>query len=311
MIRSIEVVNFLGEILTIDLFDDSPEHGLIVTNITGLGPAKANINTTDVANSDGSVFNSARLNERNIVIDITFLPANTIEDTRQRTYKYFPVKRPITFRVVTDNRRLEIDGYVESNKPDIFSKEEGNQISIICPDPYFKSRSKVVTSFTGLESLFEFPFSNEIDPDNYDPEDHGFIEFSTVNNEIQKTILYEGDAETGIVIKIHAVSNVENITIYNTGTRERIRIDTSVVQSLTGSLHPSLSPGDDVIISTVRKDRYARLIRGGESYNILNALTEHSWFMLTKGKNTFAYTADAGSENLEFSIENSILYEGI
>ena len=55
--------------------------GLIVTSITGLGPVKAEIKCTSIATSDGSIFNSARLGERNIVLKLQFLPNPTIEET--------------------------------------------------------------------------------------------------------------------------------------------------------------------------------------------------------------------------------------
>ena len=61
----------------------------------------------------------------------------------------------------TDNRMCETTGWVESNEPTIFSREEGCQISVICPDPYFYSLSKDSTIFSGIEPALEFPFSNE------------------------------------------------------------------------------------------------------------------------------------------------------
>ena len=59
MIKSIEIVNGFGEHLTIEL--GAPEKtGLWVKSIKGIGPGKANINTTDLASSDGGIYNSAR-----------------------------------------------------------------------------------------------------------------------------------------------------------------------------------------------------------------------------------------------------------
>ena len=66
--------------------------------------------------------------------------------------------------IETDNRQAEIEGYVESNDPAIFSKDEGSDISIVCPNPFFYSAGKDginTTIFYGVEALFEFPFSNE------------------------------------------------------------------------------------------------------------------------------------------------------
>ena len=139
MIKSVTITNYLGESVKIELADGDPEHGMIIQNITGLGPPKANVNMTDLATMDGSLFNSARVEKRNIMIYMYFSFAPTIEDSRQRTYKYFPIKKPLKFIIETDNRLVETNGIVEINEPDIFSKDESNQISLVCDDPYFYS----------------------------------------------------------------------------------------------------------------------------------------------------------------------------
>lgn len=163
MIKSVTVINHLNEKLKLELM--RPEKsGFAVTKIEGLGPVKADIHTVEVSSRDGSSYNSARANQRNIVVYLKFLFQNSIEDVRHKSYRYFPVKKPITLIFETDNRTLGIDGYVEANDPDIFSNSEGAQISIICPNPYFYSAgtngSNTVT-FYGIEPEFEFPFSNE------------------------------------------------------------------------------------------------------------------------------------------------------
>lgn len=305
MIKSVTITNYLGESVKIELANGDPEHGMIIQNITGLGPPKANVNMTDLATMDGSLFNSARVEKRNIIIHMLFSFAPTIEDSRQRTYKYFPIKKPLTFLIETDNRIVETVGVVEVNEPDVFSKDESNQISLICDDPYFYSageNGKNITVFFGIAPLFEFEFSNE-------SLDEPLLEFGSVENESEKTIYYEGDSEIGITINIHAVGEAGNITIYNTGTREVMSIDASKIEKLTGS---GIIAGDDIIITTVRGDKKIGLLRNGRYMNILNALDKNSdWFRLTKGENIFAYTAEYGSENLQFIIENRVIYEGV
>lgn len=166
MIKSVEITNHLGESIEFELANPY-KTGIYVSSITGLGPGKAVINTTDLANDDGSIYNSARAEERNIVMTLGFMQVpgvtNTIEDARQITYKYFPKKKPLVFRIITDNRDLQTFGYVESNEPNIFNKNETTQISIICPDPLFYSATEGgvnVTSFNGIDFEFEFPFEN-------------------------------------------------------------------------------------------------------------------------------------------------------
>ena len=88
MIHSITVTNYLGDSITLEL--TRPEQsGFIVKSVDGLGPAKGNVNTVEVSTNDGGVFNSARLNIRNPVLDLVFLETatETIEDIRHKSYK--------------------------------------------------------------------------------------------------------------------------------------------------------------------------------------------------------------------------------
>lgn len=166
MIRSFTVTNTLGDSIKIDLAEPE-KSGFVIVSVTGLGPAKANIVTSEISTNDGALFNSARMNSRNIVFNLLFWDTNSgesIEEIRLKSYRFFAPKKKLTLLVETDKRTAEIVGYVETNEPTIFSKSEGAQISIICPDPYFYSAGKdgtMRTVFSGDDPLFEFPFSNE------------------------------------------------------------------------------------------------------------------------------------------------------
>lgn len=304
MIKSITAINYLNESLKIVM--GRPElSGFHIQEITGLGPPKANINATENSTDDGSVYNSARLDARNIVMKLVLFPNPTIEHTRQSSYKYFPIKKPVTLVIETDNRICETVGYVETNTPDIFSKQESIQISIICHDPYFYSYGEDGTNavvFHGIEPNFEFPFSNESLSEN-------LIEFGVLTRDAYKTVYYTGDAEIGMTITIHAVGEASNITIFNTVTRESMRIDTDKLATLTGS---GIIAGDQIIICTVKRNKSIKLLRDGTYVNILNCLDRDTdWFQLSKGDNLFAYTVESGLENLQFRFENRIIYEGM
>lgn len=301
MIKTITVTNYLGDSIVLDLA--RPElSGFAVKSITGLGPGKANIITTEASTNDGGLYNSARLPIRNIVFTLAFLWKDSIEDVRQLSYKYFPIKRKVTLLFETDNRLAEIEGYVESNEPNIFSKEEYTDISIICPNPFFYSSRSSTTVFSGIDPLFEFPFANE-------SLEEPVLQMGTIQNHTEKVVIYEGDAEIGVTMTIHAIGPASNIAIYNTGTREIMRINTDKIAEYTGS---GIVAGDDIIINTLTDNKSVLLRRSGETINILNCLNRDSdWFKLSKGDNIFAYTAETGSSNLQFSIENRIAYEGI
>lgn len=303
MIKTITVTNSRGESLLLDLFNPY-ESGFWVINVDGLGPVQADINTTDIVTFDGSVYNSARSNERNITFNLIF-EGTDIEDVRHTTYRYFPIKQKVTIRVDTDHRSCEIDGYVESNDVTIFAQKESTNISIICPSPWFKDVSEEgnrAVNFYGVDPLFEFPFSNESTTEK-------LIEFGNIRQSFEETFVYNGEIETGFVMTIHAIGGIGDITVYNSDTGESLTIYSDKLEALTGS---ALSAGDDLIIDTIKGEKSARLLRNGKYTNVLNCLgRDVTWFQLNQGENQFAYTATSGVENLQLSIQVQNLFQGV
>lgn len=301
MIKSLTVTNFKEESLKLTLTNPE-ESGLIIESIDGLGPTKATINSTELATMDGSIYNSARQEERNIVINLIMMFAPTIEDARQKTYKYFPLKKLVKIKIETDNRYIETEGYVESNESNIFSQQESTQISIICPDPYLYAVGSSATAFSGITPTFTFPFSNESLTEK-------LIEFGNIRLDQRAIINYGGDVDVGVYITVHALGSAENITIYNSESLEQMKIDTKKIYTITGK---NFSTGDDILISTVKGQKYIRLLRDGVYTNIIGSLDKSAdWFQLTPGDNLFGFTADSGSENLILTFDYKIAYGGI
>ena len=329
MIKSLTAINHLGEQVKITLPESDPSHGILVTDISGLGPAKANINQTDLVTADGGVFNSARLDSRNIVISLMF--TGDIETTRNNTYKYFPIKREVELVVETDKKTLGIIGYVESNEPNIFSDQEGCSISVICPDPYFYDVGDYAikkTIFSGIEPLFYFPFECNTDVkyefDNVQDnlEDYvldstglnvqspksaivgetDYIEFGEIYQNPIGVVHYTGTIEIGCVIRLHFLGNVTDVSVYD--------ITLNRMMSFTGPF----KNGDDLVIDSRRGTKTVFLYRNGIMTNFLNHMSRDSeWFFLQTGDNAFSYTYTASTsfENVEFSVEYQNIYEGV
>lgn len=306
MLKNVTITNYLGLSVTYTFEGPTLEDssGLLITEIEGLGPVKASINMTQLATANGDIYNSSRLAGRNIVIKARFTYAKTIEEARLLSYKYFPIGHKVTFRIETDNRIAETTGYVESNEPEIFSDESDMQISILCESPWFESvdeDGKRQTNFSNVVAMFEFPYENA----GHQP----VTEFGRIINKKESTVYYDGDAETGCKIEIHAIGNVEMVTIYNVKTGDKMILDTDKLETLTG--HKIIS-GDTIIINTVKGNKYINLIREGVTTNILNVLGKDAeWFQLVKGDNLFAYTAEYGEANIQFMVETQILFEGV
>lgn len=309
MIKSVSVINYLGERLDLELA--APEKsGLWVKSIEGIGPGAATINVTSMASNDGGVFNSARSETRNITLDLGMYDFNinddtwSIEKSRMLTYKYFAKKRPVTLIFNTDTRFAYIEGYVESNDPNIFDERESTSISIICPDPnFYDANGKIYTRLSRVIDEFEFPFSNESLSEN-------LIEFGEIFSDIvQAIVYYTGEIETGINIKIKCMGGVSGFKMYNYETGEKIEI---LDNKLTSIVENGLSEGDEVNICTIRGKKSAKLIRQGVEYNILNSLgLNPDWFQIYYGDNIFTYTTNLGSGNVKIEISYENAYEGV
>ena len=301
MIKTIKITNHLKESIELELTRPD-KSGIYIQEITGLGPPTAHINTTEVATNDGSIFNSSRVTTRNIVLTLGFLFKPDIETVRQLSYKYFPIKKQVKLKITTDNRVGEVYGYVESNEPNIFSERQTTQISLICPDPFIYAEGTNTTIFSGVESAFEFPFSNESLTED-------LIIMGNMTTGTTKSIFYSGDSEIGVTIHIYASGLVSNITIYDPITNRKMEIDVDRIQAITGS---PIIEGDEITISSVRGNKYITLTRVGVEYNILNSLNRDVyWFQLFKGPNIFSYYAESGLSNINFIIENKTIYEGV
>lgn len=304
MIHSITVTNPSGEQLKLELA--RPElTGLIVERIDGLGPAPATINTVDLGSSDGAIFSSSRVQTRNIVITLRMIGTTkdpSIENARLLTYKFFPLKKKVELLIRTDNRLAQTYGYVESNDPDIFSQNESAQISIICPDPYFYELGGNEFGFYGVHPMFEFPFQNDSLTEN-------LLEVGELRFDTRSVLNYVGDADTGFVMTLHALSTVKNVTIFNVKTREWLKINTDKIQQVTGK---AFGLGDDIIISTVQGEKYVRLLRKGLYTNIISAWDKNGkWLTLTNGDNIFTFTAEVGEQDLQVTFTYRNAYGGI
>lgn len=303
MIKTLRITNHLGELLSIDL--GSPEQsGFSIRDISGLGPSKSTVNLSESLYGDGGFFNSARLSSRNIVFTLGFVetPIETIEMIRNKTYRFFPMKRPVTIEIETDLRTGVTQGYVESNEPNIFSKDEQTQISVICPGSYFLSKELVETTFTGSTGGFEFPWEN-------DSITVKLLKFADIFINTIANVFYEGDTETGVIIQIEFLGAVNDLTISNVDTGENMAISSSKLIALTGS---NFVAGDFVEISTIHGNKYITLVRGTTVWNILNTIgTVADWFTIDRGDNLFTYTAQSGLANVKFKIFHNIVYEGL
>jgi hypothetical protein len=260
----------------------------VITDIDGLYPPEGVINTTQVANMDGSVFNSSHINDR--VITITMAINGPAEANRLLLYRYFKTKYSVRFYYKNGVRDVYIDGYVSKFSVEYFEKKQTAQIEISCPMTLFRAVKESVTEFANIENMFVFPFAIEV----------AGIPFSEIALGEQKTIINGGDVETGVIIKLNALGTVLNPKIYNVDTSDRM------------TLSVEMQAGDEITINTRKKEKSITLLRDGVQTNIVGKLDAGStWFNLIPGDNIFTYEADEFPEHLQciFIINNQ--FEGV
>lgn len=317
MVTAVKVTNYLGEVLNIDPYDPESS-GFLITDIKGITPEKADINVTTLTTNDGGLYNSARIETRNITMKLVFFPNSihdTIEKVRLLSYKFFPIKKFITIEFTTETRRAEITGYVESNDINIFTKQEYASISILCPDPYFYATSDEGTIdvlFSGTEPKLRFSFPSKSDANpmiDWRGNTTKPLLFGDIQTFREQVVTYTGDAEIGMEIIIRALGDAGDITIYNRVTNESMLISASKIATLTGS---GIIMGDVITVSTYRGNKKITLLRNGVETNILNALDKNTtWLQLRKGDNVFAFSATSGAIDLFLEIKSRTMYEGL
>lgn len=282
-----KIENSGGEVLILT----QDESRWTVYEITGLNPPGAQINLTNLAGLDGARFNSSKLATRNIVVSLKI--NGEIETNRQELYRFFRTKEACIFYFANANRNVKIAGYVETVECNMFSNMEIMQISIICPYPYFQAVEESETDISNQFRLFVFPFSiNEGEP----------VPFSEYTNNRIAVVENGSEAETGAVFEVEFTDNVSKLMIYNTERNEHITINYN------------FHDGDRAIISTVKGQKSATLIRNGISRNIFSAVERGSVFLqLLPGENRFSYVADDGAsnDNVHITVMFSQIFRGV
>lgn len=309
MVKKVWIVNYTGEQVeyNIEGVDVENNNGLFITEIEGLGPTGADIIFTKMVNVDGSLYNSKRINERNIIIHGRFLDAETVEEARYKSYRLFPLGKPLQIWVWTDNRVGFTTGYVEKNEPNIFSSAEDVQISIVCESPTFvDGNGLTIDNFSNTEALFEFVYENE-----------GFELNTEFGNYIENrlcTIDYKGEGEVGyrMIIYNEGLYDVDNPTIFFHRTGESLTFKTNQILEEFGHL---ILPGDSIELVSLDNEKTCYYRSGDSVLNIINdveGIMTFSWPKLVPGdSNKFTITANPNSDGLKVYISYLTEYQGV
>jgi len=257
--------------------------GFAIDKIEGLGPVDADVNMSEMA-VDGDHYNSSRVGKRNIVLNLEFYSetGTGIEEVRQFSYRLFPKHKPIYIEIETDHRKCWTRGYVEKNSPDIFSENEGNEVSILCEDPKM------------------------YDSDNYNE--------TTLIAGSEVSITYTGEVEVGGYLEIEIGSNITappsagvpafTISCANPdGGAQLINIFTPA---------DGFEAGDVIKISSISGSKKCIWTDTADAdHNALNLLNQNpDWITIKPGINNIRLT-DPNSAISSATFINRICFEGV
>ena len=259
-----------------------------VINIDGLNPPDAIINSLQRAGHDGSVFNTAFVDNRQIIIDIAINgPAC---GNRNELFRFFRTARRTRLIYHNDLHDVYIDGWCQNAPVQYFGQKQVFQATLICPDPFWHGLTEVIGQTDGVEALFEFPFSIE----------EAGIPFSEYVSGGGAFIWNPGNVESGIIVEITASGAVTNPLVYHVNTDTFFKVTTS------------LQSGDKLIIDTITDQKSVKRIRSGSTTNLIASRAIGStWLQADPGMNEFTLKADSGVANMTATIRFTTNIEGV
>lgn len=273
-----------------DQINFAQNNAFTVTEITGLNPPPATINTSQIALIDGAKFNSSKLQVR--TINIAFAIEYAAAANRIEVFKVLKSKQYVKMTYKGQYRQVYIEGYISSLEITYFAMKQIVTCSILCPSPYFKEAQTIVNELMSIINSFHFPFSSTASPQ---------IVFGYISNDIGITIENDGDVECGMIIDLYAKDSISNPKIFNYITQDFI------------GLNISMQAADQITIDTRQGQKSATLLRSGVETNIFNNVIKGStWLQLAANGSTFVYEVGTGNaSDLTVTFSHNNLYEGV
>lgn len=177
--------------VTFNVESVDPEEILIVKSISGLSKAGADLFTGDFARG-GGYYQGRRAKKRNPVFNFKVNPNYALNisasDIREFLYEIFmePTATSQAVQVLIKDDKLPdryFIGYCEDIDADMWSREMGATVSLLCTDPYLRSAEE--TLGISLSGWYNLPIN------------------------------YEGTAQTGVELTLTAVTDTPRIVVKN------------------------------------------------------------------------------------------------
>ena len=263
----------------------------VIDKIEGLTPPTAEISIYDNI-GDGAEFKYERTGKRNIVINMYI--TGDVEENRIALYNYVKNGKYIKLYFKNGRRNVWIAGYVETLEIDNFTMNTTCQISVLCPDPWWKDVLETINNIDTVKGNFYFPFYR-VEPEP----------FSTYEKIQILNLTNKGDVSSGMTIELTATGEVVNPIIYNRETSEYIGIGDETHRFM-------LLPNQRLVITTHPGNKKIVIVDESFEINVFNYLREGSKFLQVEpGDNVFTYGAESGNEFVQIQFKYYSEYEGV
>ena len=275
------IITINNGITEISVGDNSCDFGLLA--YSGFDAADYDVKMSAGGSSNGGYITSARLDSRTLGIKFDFGGHNA-EALRQRLISFSAPDRELTVTATRGKIRRTITGQAID-----FQISETNRfvpstvtLSILCPDPYFKATEVIFQNAALVTPMFRLPCSFPC-----------LLGIESSTGSI--AFFNSGDAPADMVAELIAYGDLTNPRIINDTNGKSIQIN------------GSMSAGDKLTISTVRRQKTAKI---NGSRCIINPSSQFSDF-LAVGTNNLRYTSDEGSSDIAANIQCTALYLGV
>lgn len=278
MLEQVDILTDTGKELSLPLSESSS--GIILRGIQGLDPVKATLVSSEFAMMDGTQFQAARRESRNIILQMGLDSrygglSNT--EIRHELYRVFMPKTQVrlTFSQTT-KPPVEISGHVEIVSAPIFTKEPSFGVSILCNDPDFIN--PVLNTYSGEG----YPSGMAM----YDVD-------------------YAGTVASGVEIEVNMNTNA-------TGQGFEVQQTTPRGDNRSLIFSTPLLGGDGIIIKTHPGQKEVLVRRDGAETSILYGVDPQSeWPMLEPGLNKLGVRVTGDTEQSYYEVDWHDRYGGL
>lgn len=255
-----------------------------ITDIDGFTSGATSISSSTLADTDGDVINSQRINARDMTLTLRFKDGISIEQAKRYLLQYFKLKKTATLELDYENRNSRITGYVQSIDVPRFQLGVSAQISIHCSMPFWIDVYALESLISNVTSLHHWP----IHPTLEEP-----IIMGAISNAYQATIINDGDVDIGMTITIVAEKTCSN---------PRIMLDRT---NLFFEVNVTMQANDELIINTNKGQK--SIVLNGES--IMNKVVAGStWLQLAVGSNVVVCTNSLDGAGMLYSVKANERY---